>query len=162
MAALAVMPAVRYRWRWRARAAMTRSRMAEEGSAGLSRRSSENSSAGTSTIISIRSSSGPLIRLRYCRTALGEQAHRPEGSPYQPHLQGFMAQTSINWQGYDSVPATRAMVTRPSSRGWRSTSRVSCRNSGSSSRNSTPRWARDTSPGRGTVPPPARPAAEMV
>ena len=35
-------------------------------------------------------------------------------------------------------------------------------NSGSSSRKSTPLWARETSPGRGMLPPPMRPASEMV
>ena len=35
-------------------------------------------------------------------------------------------------------------------------------NSGSSSRKRTPWWARETSPGRGLVPPPSRPASEMV
>ena len=54
------------------------------------------------------------------------------------------------------------MVTLPSSRGWRSTSRVERRNSGSSSRKRTPWWARLTSPGRGMVPPPMRPTSEMV
>ena len=43
----------------------------------------------------------------------------------------------------------RAMVTVPSSSGWRSTSRTLRGNSGSSSRNSTPLCARLTSPGRG-------------
>ena len=41
------------------------------------------------------------------------------------------------------------MVTSPSSSGWRSTSSADRRNSGNSSRKSTPRWARLTSPGRG-------------
>ena len=56
----------------------------------------------------------------------------------------------------------REMVTTPSSRGWRSTSRVERLNSGSSSRKRTPWWARLTSPGRGVVPPPMSPASEMV
>lgn len=50
----------------------------------------------------------------------------------------------------------------PSSSGWRMTSSVSRRNSGSSSRNSTPRWASEISPGRGVEPPPVRPGAEIV
>ena len=58
--------------------------------------------------------------------------------------------------------AAREMVTTPSSRGWRSTSRVERLNSGSSSRKRTPWWARLTSPGRGVVPPPMSPASEMV
>ena len=35
-------------------------------------------------------------------------------------------------------------------------------NSGSSSRNSTPLWASEISPGVGTVPPPTKPAEEIV
>ena len=31
--------------------------------------------------------------------ARSEQVHFPDGSPYQPHLQGFMAQTSMNSAG---------------------------------------------------------------
>src|SRR5213592_504294 len=58
--------------------------------------------------------------------------------------------------------AARAIVTTPSSIGWRSTSSTFLRNSGSSSRNSTPPWARLTSPGRGYEPPPISPASEIV
>jgi hypothetical protein len=54
------------------------------------------------------------------------------------------------------------MLVMPSSSGWRKTSRTWRRNSGSSSRKSTPLWASDTSPGRGTWPPPISPASEMV
>jgi hypothetical protein len=50
----------------------------------------------------------------------------------------------------------------PSSSGWRKTSRTWRRNSGNSSRQSTPWWASDTSPGIGTWPPPISPASEMV
>jgi hypothetical protein len=56
----------------------------------------------------------------------------------------------------------RAMVTIPSSMGWRSTSSTRRWNSGSSSRKRTPLWARLASPGRGIIPPPMRPAWEMV
>ena len=56
----------------------------------------------------------------------------------------------------------RAMVTAPDSRGWRSTSRLLRWNSGSSSKNSTPWWARLISPGAGGLPPPTMPASEMV
>ena len=54
------------------------------------------------------------------------------------------------------------MVTLPSSRGWRIRSNVSLRNSGSSSRNSTPLWLMEISPGLGLVPPPTRPALDTV
>ncbi len=53
------------------------------------------------------------------------------------------------------------MVTSPSSSGWRSASRTWRRNSGSSSRKSTPWCASETSPGRGMLVPPTRPASEM-
>ena len=43
----------------------------------------------------------------------------------------------------------RAMVTVPSSKGWRRTSSVRRLNSGSSSRNNTPLWAIVISPGVG-------------
>ena len=48
----------------------------------------------------------------------------------------------------------RAITVSPASSGWRSASSTLGRNSGSSSRNSTPRCASDTSPGRGLEPPP--------
>ena len=41
--------------------------------------SSSNSSAGTSTMRSMRSSSGPEMRLRYWRTDVSDQVQRPEG-----------------------------------------------------------------------------------
>ena len=56
----------------------------------------------------------------------------------------------------------RAMVTVPSSKGWRRTSSVRRLNSGSSSRNKTPLWASVISPGVGVEPPPTRPASLMV
>ena len=95
-------------------------------------------------------------------TAACEQVHRPLGSPYQPQGQGFMAQTSMNSHGKVCEPCTREMVTCPSSSGWRMDSMASRRNSGSSSRNSTPLCAREISPGRTFAPPPASAAAETV
>jgi len=73
-----------------------------------------------------------------------------------------MAAASMKRVGYVSDDAARAMVTWPSSNGWRRTSKTRRLNSGSSSRNSTPRWARLTSPGRGMFPPPMSPASEIV
>lgn len=78
------------------------------------------------------------------------------------HQQGFMAATSMNWQGKVALRPARTMVTRPSSRGWRRTSRTFFLNSGSSSMNRTPWWARVISPGTGLGPPPTNPASEMV
>ena len=54
------------------------------------------------------------------------------------------------------------MVTTPSSKGWRRVSMAALSNSGSSSKNSTPLWAREISPGLGTAPPPVRDTAEAV
>ena len=98
----------------------------------------------------------------YFSTAASVQVHRPEGWPRQPQRQGFMAHTSMKRLGRRMDPAARVMVTSPSSRGWRSTSRASFWNSGSSSRNSTPLWAREISPGRGKAPPPASATADTV
>ena len=65
--------------------------------------------------------------------------------------------------GKQTVITERAMVTDPSSMGWRSISSTSRGNSGNSSRNRTPLCARLTSPGRGVpIPPPINPASEMV
>ena len=64
--------------------------------------------------------------------------------------------------GYDSDALTREIVTRPSSSGWRRHSIAVRENSGSSSKNSTPLCASDTSPGRGVTPPPANPCGEML
>src|SRR2546428_799067 len=58
-----------------------------------------------------------------------------------------MAAASMKRAGYERLIAARAIVTTPSSIGWRSTSSTFFRNSGSSSRNSTPPGARLPSPG---------------
>ena len=72
--------------------------------------------------------------------------------------QGFAAATNWKSAGNTKVPPARATTTRRSSRTCRSDSSVPRSNSGSSSRNSTPRCASDVSPGRAGVPPPSRPA----
>lgn len=61
--------------------------------------------------------------------------------------QGFMAATSWTRAGYRMWWLARATMTSPVSRGWRRESRAWRENSGSSSRKSTPLWARETSPG---------------
>ena len=76
--------------------------------------------------------------------------------------QGFWAATKVNLAGKESVIEALEMVTTPSSMGCLRLSRTFFLNSGNSSRNSTPLWARLTWPGRGTVPPPIRPASEIV
>ena len=73
-----------------------------------------------------------------------------------------MAATSMKLAGKVTVPCARLMVTTLSSMGWRSTSSTAWPNSGSSSRNSTPRWLSVISPGLGMRPPPTSPAFEMV
>ena len=149
------------RLRCTARAASTRFLISREGSASAFPESSAYSSAGTSTAMSMRSSSGPETRARYFFSSAGEQVHFRVGCPYQPQRQGFMAQTSMNRLGYVAVPATRATVTTPSSSGCLSASRTSRWNSGSSSKNSTPLCARLISPGCSCAPPDMA-AAEIV
>jgi len=73
-----------------------------------------------------------------------------------------MAATNMKADGNVALVPDRTTVTTPSSTGWRRSSRTFLRNSGSSSRNSTPWWARLTSPGRGTSPPPMSPASVTV
>ena len=102
------------------------------------------------------------MRCIYCSTCWGEQVQRPEGWPYQPQRQGFMAHTSMKRLGSVREPEARVMVTKPSSSGWRSVSSAALLNSGSSSRNSTPLWARDISPGRGIPPPPESDTVDAV
>src|SRR6267143_1914830 len=81
----------------------------------------------------------------------------------EPQAHGLAAATRMNRPGNTAWPPTLATATRPSSRGWRRASRASRRNSVTSSRNRTPRWALVISPERGTAPPPPiRPAAEML
>ena len=53
--------------------------------------------------------------------------------------------------GNVKLPAARLMVTVPFSSGWRMTSKTLRLNSGSSSMNNTPLWAKLTSPGVGTL-----------
>lgn len=60
------------------------------------------------------------------------------------------------------VCAARLIVTRASSSGCRSDSKLRRLNSGSSSKKRTPWCESEISPGCGTVPPPTIPASEMV
>lgn len=52
-----------------------------------------------------------------CAHLVCRAAAAPDGWPYHPHLQGFIAHTSMKFAGKVSVPATRETVTSPSSRG---------------------------------------------
>lgn len=65
----------------------------------------------------------------------------------------------VNEAGKVRVPCTREMVIIPSSSGWRSVSSTCLGNSGNSSRNMTPLWASEISPGFGIRPPPISDAA---
>ena len=64
--------------------------------------------------------------------------------------------------GKERLAWARLMVMCPSSMGPRRVSSTFFLNSGSSSRKSTPFWAREASPGRGMAPPPTIPASLMV
>ena len=64
--------------------------------------------------------------------------------------------------GNRAVTPARATTTSPDSRGWRRASSTSRPNSGASSRNRQPRWARDAAPGRMTPLPPPTIAALLA
>lgn len=63
-----------------------------------------------------------------------------------------MAPTNWKRAGNSQRCAARAMVMEPVSSGSRRASSAVRGNSGISSKNKTPWWARETSPGRGGVP----------
>src|SRR5882724_13170554 len=136
--------------------------MVAEDSSGAAEARSRYCTGGTSTWRSMRSSNGPEIRLRYFFTSRGEQLQVFSGWPRWPQGQGFIAPTNISRAGNVTDIEARAIVTTPSSSGWRKTSRTWRRNSGNSSKKSTPLWASDTSPGIGTWPPLISPASDMV
>jgi site-specific DNA recombinase len=75
---------------------------------------------------------------------------------------GFIAATSCTRAGKATWALALATVTSPVSSGWRSESSTARWNSGSSSRNRTPRWARLTSPGRTRRPPPTSAAMDAL
>ena len=69
---------------------------------------------------------------------------------------------SMKFAGNVVLDNAREIVTWPSSSGCRKTSSVRRLNSGSSSRNRTPLWEREISPGAGVEPPPTSPASLIV
>jgi hypothetical protein len=77
--------------------------------------------------------------------------------PHAHHLYSYLYEAM-------EVENARAIVflLTLSSRGWCSTSRTWRRSSGSSSRRSTLWWASEISPGKGTKPPPNKPALVMM
>ncbi len=110
-------------------------------------------------------SSARLSRRGPAATVVSLTRSSPISAPnldYSPHAHGFIAATSTKLAGKECEPRARLIVTTLSSNGWRNTSNTRIPNSGSSSRNNTPRCASEISPGRGQFPPPTSPACEMV
>ena len=126
------------------------------GSSGPTR--AAGGTRSTATHRSMRSRSGPETRRRYRSGTPGGQVHDRSADPSWPHGHGFIAAMSWNRAGNTSARPTRTTATLPSSSGWRSASRTSRENSGSSSQNSVPGRARVTSPGDSRGPPPTMPA----
>ena len=136
-----------------ARATPTRSRTTAVDSGAAADSSNATRRTGrTTTRRSTRSSSAPDSRPRYRRRASDGQVH--VRSSTHACGQGFAASTSWKRAGNRAVPLARAMSTQPLSSGCRSASITPARNSGASSRNSTPRCARLAAPGRRIRPPP--------
>src|SRR3990172_2312795 len=89
----------RYLSRCMARARLTRLRMSPDASPDRLDLISLIGTGGRVMCISIRSSKGPDILLRYLRTCKGVQTQPLSGFMKYPHGQGFMAQTSMNRVG---------------------------------------------------------------
>src|SRR3989338_195132 len=85
-----------------------------------------------------------------------------EDDPKFPHGHGFIAKIIEICAGKVSVALARETVTTLSSSGWRRASITRRSNSGNSSMNNTPRWAKVISPGFGNVPPPTSETYEEV
>src|SRR3989344_879305 len=115
------------------------------------------STAGTSKWISILSIKGPEILFLYREICPGIQTQFFFGLPKNPHGQGFWAASKINWEGKVILPELREIVTFLSSKGCLKASKTCLGNSGNSSKNNTPRWAKETSPGLILLPPPIIP-----
>ena len=109
----------------------------------------------------MRSRSGPDSRPRYVAICAGVQRHARRSSPRNRTGTGSSRRPARTGRGRRAVRAARAIVTRPSSSGWRSTSSTRRSNSGISSRNSTPLCASEISPGRGMAPPPTSATFEI-
>src|SRR3989344_9608778 len=78
-------------------------------------------------------------------------------SPKKPQGEGLAAATRVNLDGNLTDPAARDTTISPSSIGCRRASKTCLGNSGNSSKNKTPRWANEISPGLGILPPPIKP-----
>ena len=116
----------------------------------------------TSTCISILSSKGPLILPIYLEIAFEEHVHSFSSEPKNPHGHGFIDATNIKLQAYVILAFTLLIVTILSSNGPLNTSSVFLLNSGNSSKNNTPLWAKLISPGLGILPPPINELPEIV
>ena len=143
------------------RAAAIRSATAADAS-DRSAASSVARGRGTVTTRSKRSSSARESLSRYEASRCVEQEHSCAGSPRAPQGHRFIVAISWKRAGYTARPSARATLTTPSSIGWRSASSACRWNSGSSSRRSTPRCARLTSPGRAARPPPTSAAIDAL
>ena len=84
---------------WISLAASTRARISADVSFFAAFARSLIGSAEASTCMSILSSMGPDTRALYACTCAGVQVHLLRGSPRYPHLQGFIAATSMNLHG---------------------------------------------------------------
>ena len=91
----------------------------------------------------------------------GRTGAGPGGVAVVAAFAGVHGGDELEAAGISGASGGRLTVMQPSSRGWRSTSRLSRENSGSSSRKRTPQLARLHSPGRNCAPPPAS-AAELA
>src|SRR5690554_1523781 len=112
--------------------------------------------------MSILSSKGPDILLKYRCISAGDDITGASGSLKYPPGLGFILATNIKLDGYVTVNFAREIVTSRSSNGCRITSKTPRLNSGSSSKNKTPLWANEISPGCGYCPPPTRATSEIV
>ena len=140
------------------RARMTRSRTTAVLSPGFSPSRSSTRGRCTTTRTSKRSMNGPLKRRRYFDSAVSSHSQAPGAPP--PHGHGLVAATRVKRAGNSSRVFARSIRMHPLSSGCRKASRVDGANSPNSSRNSTPPWARLTSPGRNDDDPP--PMMEIV
>src|SRR3989344_3388109 len=147
---------------WRRTAFSTRERTFSLDSPVSFPVSLSSSTGGTSRCMSIRSSKGPEMRFLYLEICHSVHWHAFLGCPKNPQGQGLEAERRRNRAGNVTLPRARVTVTTPSSKGCRNASRTERGNSGNSSKNKTPRWASEISPGTNVGPPPTSPTREIV
>ena len=116
---------------------------------------------GIATTRSKRSSSARESFSRYAASRCGRaRALEPRVAASAARAQVHRRRRAGSGPGRARARRRARPTTTPSSSGWRSASSTERGNSGSSSRSSTPRCARLTSPGRGVGPPPTIAGAE--